>query len=749
MRKRYILPVILLVFFIVSGCGNRREEIELIRQTTPSYGETEAQTVQKSPETGADTGGSTEEGERYPVGRKGDEYILPAAETHVYSAAELSGLSREELRLARNELYARHGRIFQADDLNRYFMEKEWYEPSKAADVFDVSVLSRTESDNLKAVLEAEELLVSEAISCPKSGREQYPVVDGSTATLPLSQAIYRLATGSSGEEAEAFVAHSKTTQAYLNLIQGQGVDLVIAYEPGESVKESLEENGNNIIIKPIGRDALVFMANGKNPVKSLTQRQVLDIYTGKITNWKELGGKDLTIKAFQRPRSSGSQNLMDKLVLKGRDMIEAPQEFIFSEMDGVIAGLASYDNTGEALGYSVYYYAKNMYEKPELKFMGIDGVVPSSDSIRSGSYPYANDFYAAIRKDEPEDSQAYQLFEWLTSDDGQALINALGYVGVRDVQKPLPEGFEDGTADFSGEIPLEEGEVILGDGKYLYGESGIAVFDGKMRLTRFMEHVRILEGSIFVICPGDSVVPALDTQGGDFGLYAIGNERWICKPEYDSVSYVDEGFELRRFFWNEGQDDYYNLYDYADTRGRIVRTGVSEEERSREMKMRGKTAYDYVHDKEDFAQRYPDILGRHHASIDNLDELYGYDSIMFSVTDRNGMIYYYDNDGTLLFTFEKSKLGEEDYAIPFVVNNHVSYLRVVTQDEENYQYRYYLYRDGVLFKELADGDGEQADSFLFDIEEQFYLRSAGNYTYVYNYQDELCAKFLEGWLME
>lgn len=70
--------------------------------------------------------------------------------------------------------------------------------------------------------------------------------------------------------------------------------------------------------MKPIGRDALVFLTNEKNPVKSLSRQQVSRIYSGAVTNWKELLGDDREIRAFQRPKDSGSQNLMEKLVMKG-----------------------------------------------------------------------------------------------------------------------------------------------------------------------------------------------------------------------------------------------------------------------------------------------------------------------------------------------------------------------------------------------------------------------------------------------
>lgn len=57
----------------------------------------------------------------------GDDFILPDAPDHVYTKEELSELTQGELRIARNEIYARHGRTFKSDDLNQYFTGKSWY----------------------------------------------------------------------------------------------------------------------------------------------------------------------------------------------------------------------------------------------------------------------------------------------------------------------------------------------------------------------------------------------------------------------------------------------------------------------------------------------------------------------------------------------------------------------------------------------------------------------------------------------
>ena len=258
-----------------------------------------------------------------------------------------------------------------------------------------------------------------------------YPRVDGSTATIPLSLATYIAITGASIEEAEAAIVHTRTANSYLRLMNNE-VDLLIVYSAPESIEEEMKASGVNLNIKPIGKDALVFIANESNTVSNLTTDQIIDIYTGKITNWVEVGGEDLPIVAFQRPDDSGSQTLMKSLVMKEIEMVDAPTYQRPAEMGMLIDSIAQYNNEANALGYSVYYYAKNMYSQPGLKFLEVDGIEPTNLTIQSGEYPHVKDFYAVIRDDEDINSPAYKVFEWLTSKQGQKLVSDSGYVSVK-----------------------------------------------------------------------------------------------------------------------------------------------------------------------------------------------------------------------------------------------------------------------------------------------------------------------------
>lgn len=271
------------------------------------------------------------------------------------------------------------------------------------------------------------------AAECPRIDIESYPVVDGSTATLPLSYKLMQTATGASEDQAREAITHTKTTHSFYNLVSGDA-DLLLVYEPSEDAWDYARDRGVDLLVQPIGYDAVAFLVNEGNPVASLTHDQVVGIYSGAIRNWAEVGGEDLEIVAYQRPDSSGSQVMMKAQVMKGVEMMPPPEELVSSEMDGLVNAIASYRNTANAIGYSVYYYVDNMYMQQGIRLLQIGGVAPTNAAIASGEYPYRQPFYAVIRADAPEDSPARRLYDWLATDEGRALVEAAGYVAAQAV---------------------------------------------------------------------------------------------------------------------------------------------------------------------------------------------------------------------------------------------------------------------------------------------------------------------------
>ena len=264
--------------------------------------------------------------------------------------------------------------------------------------------------------------------------KENFPKIDGSTANIPMAELMLKKILGMSDEEIKesGMTEFATTPYAYDNLIN-KDADLLLVYEADDATKQRITDSGVELEYYPIGKDALVFIVNSANEVESLDEAQIQDIYQGRITNWDSITGVDSLIEAFQRPELSGSQALMKKLVMREREMALPPAEYYSPpRMSDLIEVLTEYNNSGNAIGYSVYYYAKNMYAKDGLKFIGVNGVQPSNETIKDGTYPYVNEFYAVIRKDEPENSDTRKLLQWILSEEGTAIVEDAGYVSVR-----------------------------------------------------------------------------------------------------------------------------------------------------------------------------------------------------------------------------------------------------------------------------------------------------------------------------
>ena len=267
---------------------------------------------------------------------------------------------------------------------------------------------------------------------------DEFPITDGSTACIPLIAQIMADTTGLDLETARSAVTTNTTAQAWRNLglygnNYGDSVKLIIAYEAPESVKEELKADGDPLEQKAIGRDALVFIVNEENPVQSLTQQQLRDIYAGRITSWKDVGGADSPIVAFQRGVDSGSQTLFKKLLIDKGDgqLMAAPTELAPADMGGLVDSIAEYNNSANAIGFSVYYYIDQMYSKPGLRLLAVDGVTPGNDTIADESYPLCNEFYAVVHADAAPDSPQRKVYDWLDTDEGRRCIEKAGYVAV------------------------------------------------------------------------------------------------------------------------------------------------------------------------------------------------------------------------------------------------------------------------------------------------------------------------------
>ena len=295
--------------------------------------------------------------------------------------------------------------------------------------------------------------------------RENFPRIDGSTSLIPLEAGIRAAIFGKSFDEAQKDVVHSTTWGSFKNLLGGDA-DIIFSTPISAEQQKMADEAGIKLEQVPVVKEAFVFVVNAKNPVDALSQQQIKDIYSGKITNWKQVGGSDEPIIAYQRNTDSGSQNYMIDFMGE-TPLMEAPTELRPGSMGGLMDVIAPNDGSLGSIGYSVYAYAADMYGTGDnIKFIKVDGAAPTKETIISGEYPLSSYNYAIFRADEPEKGAVRRLAEWMTSYDGQLATAKAGYATVEDIgfdysQSALKKYEAKGTGiAYPGSVPPYEYDI-------------------------------------------------------------------------------------------------------------------------------------------------------------------------------------------------------------------------------------------------------------------------------------------------
>ena len=254
--------------------------------------------------------------------------------------------------------------------------------------------------------------------------------LDGATALYPVYasfvQALYPK------DEYDPYVSEivscTTTPTAYGRLLEKK-TDLIFVAAPSSKQEEMFKKQKEELVKVPIGKEAFVFFVNKDNPVTNLSSKQIRDIYSGKITNWKEVGGKDEKIRAFQRPEGSGSQSALIRF-MNGQSIMKPMTKDVPAGMGAIISVTAEYENRDNAIGYSFRFYTQAMKKSNKIKLLQIDGVAPTVEHIRDDIYPITSPFYAVYVKGN-ENKNLMRLINWIQSDEGQQLIEKTGYVSI------------------------------------------------------------------------------------------------------------------------------------------------------------------------------------------------------------------------------------------------------------------------------------------------------------------------------
>lgn len=360
-----------------------------------------------------------------------------------------------------------------------------------------------------------------------------YPITDGSDSTEPLrkilcaklfgfeytwerspfiqnpNQApnILTIQFSCSQEEKDFLVGtcllNNNTHMSFVNLIDNS-VELTMTAR-GISRDEQLyaDEKEVDLLSKPIAKDALAFIVNPKNPIQSLTISQLQKIYTGEIKNWKEVGGNDAAIVPYIRNRNSGSQEKFETMVMNGLTIGDFPELQIGKTM---MSPYWQIENEENGIAFTPFYYYNVIVNNETTRAIDINNIPLNSQTIKDGSYPYVSDVYSSVRKDIDRSSMAYKIYEFLSTDKGQEIIEDSGYVPLTKFTGSVSQAYSDDyrmiqynypEIKIASELEIYGIEIIDFDGRLLLKECGNTLNIGSLQKGIYIVVVRFANKTI------------------------------------------------------------------------------------------------------------------------------------------------------------------------------------------------------------------------------------------------------------
>ena len=187
------------------------------------------------------------------------------------------------------------------------------------------------------------------------------------------------------------------------------------------NVSRDLKDTETGLVGTEVALDGIGMAVHPDNPVSDLTIEQIADIYTGKITNWSEVGGEDMEIYVVGREAGSGTRDAFESITGVGESAVYA------SEQTSTGAAKTTVASTPGAIAYVSFDSIDDT-----VKTLAVDGVAISTETIRDGSYKLQRPFLM-VTKEGAELSPAAQAFlDYALSEEGQTICEQVGLVRIQ-----------------------------------------------------------------------------------------------------------------------------------------------------------------------------------------------------------------------------------------------------------------------------------------------------------------------------
>lgn len=244
--------------------------------------------------------------------------------------------------------------------------------------------------------------------------------IDGSTTVGPIGDAFAEAFMGMY-PSVSITVKKTGSGDGAAALVDGRCDIAMMSRFMKEQEFKTAVEKGILPVAHVIAMDGICVVVHASNPVKELTTEQVRNIYLGKITNWKELGGPDRKIVPISRDTSSGTYETFHELVMK-KEKMAANVEYVNANPQAH----ARVKSTEGAIGYVGLGFVDM-----NVKAVKIDGVMPSRQTIAQGKYPISRPLFLFTNGYPKLGSMTYLFCTFYLTEKGQEIIEAKHFIPV------------------------------------------------------------------------------------------------------------------------------------------------------------------------------------------------------------------------------------------------------------------------------------------------------------------------------
>ena len=240
--------------------------------------------------------------------------------------------------------------------------------------------------------------------------------IAGSTTVLPIAEECARI-----------FMENNPGSQVYVSGggsshgVKSVAEDVIDIGDASRDLKDSEKEQYTDLVTHAIAKDGVAIIVHPSNPINDLTITQLQGIYTGEITNWKDIGGEDIEIMVVSREGGSGTRDCFEQVVLKPIEK-DVTEYAIIQDSNGKVR--TTIIGSEQGIGFISLGYVNS-----DVKAVKLDGTEPTIENIRSNDYAISRTLWMITKGNPDGNEQAF--LDFVLSDQGQNIVSEVHYIAL------------------------------------------------------------------------------------------------------------------------------------------------------------------------------------------------------------------------------------------------------------------------------------------------------------------------------